>query len=174
MQFEEQPLLENYKKLALVAGKAGQWHAQRERALSVVDAAIATRNVADRPWGRQPVEPNYSLRVAVALWEQDIGAAWQYANLGVCDRNLLIALAGKLETARLGDAIELYRRVVPALLEQTNNDAYEQAASLVQRMADALSAHHRGQELAAYVEYLRVEFKRKRNFMKLLDRFTIA
>ena len=173
-QFEEQPLLENYKKLAVIAGKVGQWHEQRERALSVADAVIATRTIGHRPWGCQPVEPNYSLRVAVALWEQDLGAAWQYANLGVCDRNLLIVLADKLKMARLDDAIELYRRVVPALLERTNNAAYEEAIGLVQKMADALSAHQRGQELAAYLGDLRVEFKRKRNFIKLLDRFAGA
>jgi uncharacterized Zn finger protein len=174
MQFEEQPVLENYKQLAMVAGKAGQWHTRRERALSVVDAVIAARNAGYRPWGSQPRAPDYSLRIAVALWEQDVGTAWQYANLGACDRNLLIALADKLEAVRLDDAIELYRRVVPALLEQTNNHAYEQAVGLVQRMADALGAHHRGPELEAYVNYLRVEFKRKRNFMKLLERFTFA
>jgi hypothetical protein len=149
----------------------GQWQEQRERALSVVDAAIAARAIGHRQWGRQPVEPNYSLRVAVALWEQDFGAAWEYANLGVCDRNLLIVLAGKLEMTRLDDAVELYRRVVPALLEQTNNAAYEEAIGLLQKMADALSAHRRSEELAAYLGHLRVEFKRKRNFIKLLDRF---
>jgi hypothetical protein len=118
--------------------------------------------------------PDYSLRVAIALSEQDLPAAWHYANIGECDRTLLIALAGKLQTSRLDDALVLYRRVVPALIEQTNNAAYEQAIGLVQSIADALGAHQRSHELAAYVEYLRVEFKRKRNFITLLDRFARA
>ncbi|HEV7817029.1 MAG TPA: hypothetical protein VGP06_18265, partial [Janthinobacterium sp.] len=62
IQFEEQPSLEHYIKLAQLAAKLGQWQEQRERALSVVDAAIAARAIGHRQWGRQPVEPNYSLR----------------------------------------------------------------------------------------------------------------
>jgi len=174
IQLEEYPSLENYKKLALVAGKVDQWPAQREPALLVVDTAIAARNTTHRLWGHPTTKPNYSLRVAIALWEQNISAAWQYANLGTCDQNLLIALAGKLEMARLDDAIELYRRVVSALIEQTNNDAYKEAVNLVQKMAGALSAHQRRQELTTYIEYLRVEFKRKRNFIKLLDHFALT
>jgi uncharacterized Zn finger protein len=173
-QFEAHPSLETYKKLAVVAGKAGQWHAQRERALAMVDATIAARVSERRPWGGQPVVPDYSLRVAIALSEQDLPAAWHYANIGECDRTLLIALAGKLKTSRLDDALVLYRRVVPVLIEQTNNAAYEQAIGLVQSIADALSAHQRSHELADYVGYLRVEFKRKRNFITLLDRFARA
>jgi uncharacterized Zn finger protein len=173
-QFEAYPSLETYKKLAVVAGKAGQWHAQRERALAMIDATIAARVSERRPWGGQPVVPDYSLRVAIALSEQDLPAAWHYANIGECDRTLLIALAGKLKTSRLDDALVLYRRVVPVLIEQTNNAAYEQAIGLVQSIADALSAHQRSHELADYVGYLRVEFKRKRNFITLLDRFARA
>jgi hypothetical protein len=147
---------------------------QRERALALIDATIAARFSGHRPWGGQAVVPNYSLRVAIAIWEQDLPAAWHYANIGECDQRLLIALAGKLATSRLDDALVLYRRVVSALIEATNNAAYEQAIGLVQSIADALSAHQRSQELAAYVEYLRVEFKRKRNFITLLDRYARA
>lgn len=170
-KFEERPVLENYKKLATVAAQVGQWDAQRKRALGVVDAAIAAPATGYRTWGRQSTVPDYTLRVAVALWEQDVDAAWQYANLGGCDRYLLIALAGALESTRLDHAIALYRRVIPVLLEQTNNAAYEEAIGLVQKMAAALNAHQRGQELGAYLGDLRTEFKRKRNFIRLLDQF---
>jgi tetratricopeptide (TPR) repeat protein len=173
-QFEDHPILETYTKLASVAGQAEQWPVQRERALALIDATIAARFSGHRPWGGQAVVPNYSLRVAIAIWEQDLPAAWHYANIGQCDQRLLIALAGKLATSRLDDALVLYRRVVSALIEATNNAAYEQAIGLVQSIADALSAHQRSQELAAYVEYLRVEFKRKRNFITLLDRYARA
>lgn len=173
IQFEERQSLENYQKLSRVAKEAGRWHVQRERALSVVDAAIEA-GTAEGYWGRRPAVPDFSLRVAIALWESDVDAAWKYANLGVCDRSLLVALAGKLEGKRPDDAIELYRRIVPVLLEQTNNAAYEQAIGLVKKMAGALGTHQRGGELAPYLEHLRVEFKRKRNFIKLLDRLAGA
>jgi tetratricopeptide (TPR) repeat protein len=174
IQFEEHPMLENYKKLAQVADQVGQWQAQRERALSVIDATMAARSIVYGAGKRVPLPLNYSLRVAVALWEQELDDAWQYVNLGVCDRSLVTELAGRLEAARLDDALELYRRVVPVLVDQTNNGAYEQAIGLVRKMAHALKAHERGSELETYLLYLRNEFKRKRNFIKLLDRLADA
>jgi uncharacterized Zn finger protein len=169
IQFKEQPRLENYQKLALVAGQIARWPEQRVRALSMIDTGIATAPGAFRQWGSQPGEPDYSLRVAVAMWEKDLEAAWDYANRGACRKELLLALAGELETSHLDDALGLYRRVVPGILEQTTNEAYAEAIKVVQRMAAALGAHQRHRDLAAYLGSLRVEFKRKRNFIKLLD-----
>lgn len=170
IQFEENPSLRTYKKLASVSEGLGCWDSQRERALSLIDTSIATRDTGGYP-GRQPAKPDMSLRVAIALWESDVEAAWQYANLGICDRPLLIELAARLEGGRLDDAIELYRSIVPVLLEQTSNTAYEEALRLVEKMAAALNACQREQEMVHYLKQLRVEFKRKRNFIKLLDRF---
>ena len=42
------------------------------------------------------------------MWEKDPAAAWAYAHEGSCERSLLIALAGKLEASRPGDAVSLY------------------------------------------------------------------
>ena len=125
-------------------------------------------------FGRQPAEPDMSLRVAIALWESDVETAWQYANLGVSDRALLIELAARPEGERLDDAVELNRRIVPVLLEQTSNAAYEEALGLVKKMVGALNARQRGQEMVHYLKQLRVEFKRKRNLITLLDRFVSA
>jgi uncharacterized Zn finger protein len=63
---------------------------------------------------------------------------------------------------------------VPVLLEQTSNAAYEEALGLVKKMAAALNARQREQEMVHYLKQLRVEFKRKRNFVTLLDRFVGA
>jgi uncharacterized Zn finger protein len=169
VQFEEWASLENYKKLARVAGQVGQWPAQRERALLVVDALLRAR-IIDPQWGRRSAQPDYSLRVSIALWEEDPGTAWEFAKLGDCGQELLIALAGKLEATRPDDAITLYRRVVPMLVGKTNNAAYEEAIGLVKKVSGTLDAHRRGHELAAYVADLRTEFKRKRNFITMLDR----
>jgi uncharacterized Zn finger protein len=173
IQFEERPSFDAYKKLARVAGQMGRWAALREQALAVIDAGIVEGS-SHSAWGRRPSEPNYSLRVTIALWEQDVAAAWHYANLGVCDRNLLVTVAGKLESTHVDDAIALYRRVVPALLDQTNNAAYEEAIALVKKIAAALERHQRGQEFRVYLGALRTEFKRKRNFITLLDRISGA
>jgi uncharacterized Zn finger protein len=173
VQFEENPSLHTYQKLANVSKTIGRWQTERERALSFIDTYIAAMGIGDR-FGRRPAKPDMSLRVAIALWESDLEAAWLYANLGVSDRTLLIELAARLEGERLDDAIELYRRIVPVLLEQTSNAAYEEALGLVKKMAAALNARQREQEMVHYLKQLRVEFKRKRNFVTLLDRFVGA
>lgn len=173
-QFEEQPYLGSYQKLALIAGKAGQWPAQRERALALLDASSAARPRGYGDWKNRSSQVDYSERVAVALWEEEIGTAWDYAQRGDCNRQLLITLAGKLEEQRLDDALALYRKMVPVLVDQTNNRAYEEARDLVNKMAKALGAQRRGAEMGVYLGQLRAEFKRKRNFIKLLDQFAGA
>jgi uncharacterized Zn finger protein len=92
------------------------------------------------------------------------------AHDGTCHRNLLIALAGKLEDLRAADAVSLYRRVVPHIVGQANNAAYAEAISLIRKIARLMKAQDEARELSDYLARLRVKFKAKRNFIKLLDR----
>lgn len=169
IQFEERPGLEYYKKLHGVAKHLGIWPGQRSRALALVSDSSAREAVKTNHWKPRPSVPDHSLRVEIALWEKDLDAAWAAVQEGVCDRNLLIALAEKLEPARPNDAIALYRRVVSPIVEQTNNAAYEEAIKLVRKVGKLMVAQKRTGELADYLTELRVRFKSKRNFIKLLD-----
>ncbi len=168
VQFEERPILEHYMKLHDVAGKLGAWPVQRERALIKVDEVIA-REAATSRWKPKPSATNYSLRMQIALWEDDLDAAWSAAHEGTCDRSLLITLAGKLESARPGDAVSLYRRVAPLIVEQTNNTAYEEAIKLIRKVGGLMKTQKQLSEFSDYLAELRVQFKPKRNFIKLLD-----
>lgn len=169
IQFEERPILEHYKKLRDVAGKLGLWPEQRNRALARVAEVIAREASTTSRWKPKPSAPNYSLRVEIALWENDLDAAWDFVHAGVCDRNLLIALAGKLESSRPDGAISLYRRVVPPIVEQTNNTAYEEAIKLIRKVGGLMKAQNQSRPFGDYLAELRVQFKPKRNFIKLLD-----
>lgn len=169
IQFEERPVLEHYMKLHDVAGKLGAWPAQRERALIRVDEIIAREAATTSRWKPKPSAPNYSLRVQIALWEDDLDAAWSAAHSGTCDRSLLITLAGKLESARPDDAISLYRRVVPLIVEQTNNAAYDEAIRLIRKVGGLMKTQKQQSQFGNYLAELRVQFKPKRNFIKLLD-----
>ncbi len=169
IQFEERPGLEYYKKLHGVAKHLGIWPGQRSRALALVSDISAREAVKINHWKPKPSVPDHSLHVEIALWEKDLDAAWAAVQEGVCDRNLLIALAGKLEPARPNDAIVLYRRVVPPIVEQTNNAAYEEAIKLVRKVGKLMGAQKQTGEFADYLTELRVRFKPKRNFIKLLD-----
>ena len=169
VQFEERVSLEQYKKLHAVAGQLGVWPEQRERALARVAEIIANEAAATTPWKRQPSIPNYSLRVAIALWEDDLDAAWTTVHAGICNQDLLIALAGKLEPVRAEDALALYMRVIPPIVEQTNNTAYADAVKLIRKVQEIMNAQKRNREFGDYLAELRVRFKPKRNFIKLLD-----
>lgn len=169
IQFEERPDLGYYKKLHGVAKHLGIWPGQRSRALALVSDTSAREAAKTSHWKPKPSVPDHSLRVEIALWEKDLDAAWAAAQQGVCDRNLLIALAEKLEPARPNDAIVLYRRVVPPIVEQTNNAAYEEAIKLVRKVGKLMGAQKRTGEFVGYLAELRVRFKPKRNFIKLLD-----
>jgi len=169
VQFEERPGLEHYKKLKEVAGKLGVWPAQRSRALSLGAEVIARAAKTATRWNPKPSTRDYSLRVEIALWEQDLDAAWAAAHEGICDRDLLIALAGKLENSRAGDAVSLYRRVVPTIVGQTNNAAYAEAIRLIRKVARLMKAQDQSPQFSDYLAELRVQFKAKRNFIKLLD-----
>ncbi len=169
VQFEERPGLETFKKLNVVSGKLGIWPAQRERALANLEETIAREAAATSRWKPKPSLPNHSLRVSIALWEEDLDAAWMAAHQGICDRNLLVALAGKLESARPEDAISLYRRVVTPIVEQTNNAAYEEAIKLIRKLGGLMKTLNQPRQFGDYLAELRVQFKPKRNFIKLLD-----
>ena len=169
IQFEELPDLERYKKLHDVTGKLGVWPEQRERALAKLADVIAREATMTTRWKPKPSVPNHSLRVAIALWEKDFDAAWASAHEGICDRNLLITLAGKLESSRPDDAVRLYRRVVPLLVEQTNNSAYAEAIKLIRKVGGLMKVQNPSRRFGDYLAELRLQFKPKRNFIKLLD-----
>lgn len=169
VQFEEQPGIEQYKKLHDVTGRLGLWPVQRERALARLAEIFAREATATTRWKPGPSAPNFSLRVEIALWEQDLDAAWAAVQTGICDRSLLITLAGKLQSARPVDAVSLYRRVVPAIVELTHNAAYEEAIKLISKVGELMKAQKQQLQFGDYLADLRLQFKPKRNFIKLLD-----
>jgi uncharacterized Zn finger protein len=173
IQFEEQSSLAHYKKLSDVAGQLGLWPAQRERALARVADIIAQNAKETTPWKKEPSAPNYSARIAIALWENDLDAAFGLAHQGMCDSSLLIELAARLESVRPGDAVGLYRRVVPPIVEQTNNRAYDDAIKLMRKIGMLMKRESRPEhptgQFGTYLGELRVQYKQKRNFIKLLD-----
>ena len=168
-QFEERTGLESFIRLHGIAGKLGAWPEQRERALTLIASrAVRGAGMATRAESN-PSLPDHSLRVSIALWEQDFDTAWTAVQQGLCDRHLLIALAAKLASSRPSDAIRLYRRVVPTLVEETNNASYEAAIKLVRQLGALMKTQQQPGPFGDYLDELRAQFKPKRNFIKLLD-----
>ncbi len=148
-------MLEHYKKLHDVACKLGLWPEQRNRALAWVAEVIAREASTTSRWKPKPSTPNYTLRVEIALWEEDLDVACATVHEGICDRNLLIALAGRLESSRPVDPVSLYRRVVPIIVGQTNNSAYEEATRLIRKMGGLMTAQNQALQFGDYLAELR-------------------
>ena len=173
-QFEQQSGLEHYKKLQGIAEHLGRWPEQRERALALVTKEIVREAATIDRWTKKARMPDCSLRVEIALWEKDLDTAWRAVHEGVCHRRLLIVLAGNMEATRPADAITLYRQVVPPIVGQTGNTAYADAIKLIRKIGHLMRNLDQLRKFADYLAELHVQFKPKRNFIKLLDEVTRA
>ena len=173
IQFEERPGLEYYQKLHALAVKLGVWPVQRKRALACLDHDIAHDTSTNSRYQAKPGVPDTSRRLAIALWEDDLNAAWVAAQSGRCQQSLRISLAKALSSTRAQDAIDLYRQLVPEIIRQTGNDAYASAINLVREVQKLMTRLGQVPELVAYLTELRVTFRPKRNFIKLLDGVTV-
>ena len=167
LQFERRPCLVAYQHLKKHADRSKQWRVWREQALEQVHADIAGQ---PKGWTRSG-KPDHSLLVEIYLWEQDVDAAWQAANTGSCGEALWLELAGLREKTHPRDAITVYRMLTGPIVERTNNQAYTQAAGLLRRVKQLMGRLGEDGEFRQYLAQVRVEYKRKRNFMKMLEKF---
>ena len=70
-----------------------------------------------------------------------------------------------------GDAIPVYQEMVVTILKRSNNSAYEESVNLIRKIRELMIRQRRENEFDDYLAALRIEYKRKRNLMKLLDEF---
>ena len=169
--FAQRPSLQTFARLKHSADQLQQWPDWRQRAVALINERI-TRAMTDRDPGRRRFDPfaDKSLLVEILLWEGDADAAWAEACDGDCDTGLWLKLAEQREAAHPRDAVTVYRKLVPDLVNQTNNRAYAEATQLVTRIGKLQRSLGAKDEFASYIESLRDEFKRKRNFMGMLDK----
>ena len=169
IQFEEQPGLETFQKLQGVATQLGIWPAQRARALAHLDEVTAREANQTSRYKPKPSVPDTSCRVAIALWESDLDTAWNAAQNGQCEQRLRLSLAQALEATRGREALSLYRQIIAEMVGLTNNDAYARAVVLVRMVGELMGELGQSSQFAVYLAELRVTFKPKRNFIKMLD-----
>ncbi len=67
------------------------------------------------------------------------------------------------------DSLAIYQERIEPLVNRTNNKAYTRAYELLLKVRTLMCRLGCQAEFEEYVELLRLEYKRKRNFMKLLD-----
>ena len=169
-QFERFPDLGRYQKLEKNADQNGSWSQWRQRALQHIRRIIDKEARENSSHSRHFGWLGRSLLVEILLWENDIEAAWQAACEGGCTDFLWLELARRREDDHPRDAIVVYQKLVGPIVGRTNNQAYAEAVVLIRRVKKLMNGPGEREEFRQYLGTLRTEFKRKRNFMKMLDK----
>lgn len=174
-QFVESPFLQNYQDLkahALKVRPAPDWRAWRDKALThlrgVIEKEKQQEKTSKNHWHWVGHADNTRL-VEIFLWEKRYDEAWQEACAGGCSSSLWLRVAATREKKHPGDAVPIYQEMIAPTLNRGNNVAYEEAVKLLQKIRELMGRLDRVTEFEDYLAALRVEYKRKRNFIKLLD-----
>ncbi|WP_372425511.1 SWIM zinc finger family protein [Salinarimonas chemoclinalis] len=151
--FAQTPRLVLYREIRSHGGDAA-----RDRALAVLE-----RRAAEGARGRWLESPVDAL-VQALLEEGLVDRAWAAFDRARCSRWTTDALACALEGVRPDRALALHAERVEALADQGGNNAYDEVAALVARMATLRAPA----EQAAYLADLKRRWKAKRNLMTRL------
>lgn len=166
LAFTEQPALPAYKQLHDHASRIGQWPQWRERAWTLLHQRVA-REQKSRSYAWAPLDRSEIVRIL--LWEGKEEDAWQEAVAGGCSSDLWLQLAALREAQHPEDALQVYLRQIKPTIDLTDNNAYQTAIGLLQKCRAIMIRLGMQDEFTRHIQALRVEYKRKRNFIKLLD-----
>lgn len=164
--FRNNPSLSAYQNLKQVAEQVGEWLEWREKALDRLNNLLETSKKSSGQWYYE----NYSsLLVEIYLWEQYPEAALEQARRGGCTDKLWQQIAERIADTRPQDAIDIYKKQIEDLIEDTNNDAYSAAVRLLHKLGALMGRNGWLNEFEEYRQSLRKNYYRKRNFVRLLD-----
>ena len=171
-EFSERPYLESYKTLERHANKAGAWPGWRERALAEIRLRITkakekARGQSGPRWMRP--DDDHSPLVEIFLYEGNPEEAWREAQAGGCSDSLWLRLAAVREKEHPEDAAPIYLKQAEAAVAATSNGRYEDSVGLLVKAASVMRRMDRGAEFVGHLEGLRVKYKIKRNFIKLVE-----
>ena len=167
-QFRQRPALAQFQTLKEYADPVGRWEGWRTQALAFLREQIEVEKARPSRFGLYP-RVDSSEPVRILLWEGREEDAWQEAQQGGCMEALWLELAGKREKEHPEDALEIYRARIAPLVEPTTNGDYAEPVRLLLRIQRLMTRLGRKDDFARDIKQLRATYKRKRNFLKLLD-----
>ena len=106
--------------------------------------------------------------IEMYLQEADLTPAWEIAAVTGVDGNLLQRLADASWSSYPDHAARAYRRLIESEVTWGTNEGYRRAAELLQVQRNYMRKH-KAEGFEELVGELRVKFKPKRNFIKLLS-----
>ena len=167
-EFAEVPRLHYYQELKDHAERAGTWESWRGKALDFLREVIASQKKESNS-SYLFFAMDHSELVGILLWEGNVEDAWREAKEGGCSDGLWLDLAARREEDHPEDSLVVYQGRIEPLVNLTNNKAYKRAYELILKVRTLMRRLGRQTEFDEYVELLRLEYKRKRNFIELLD-----
>ena len=161
-RFLAERTLANYQALREAATASGVWPAERDNALALLSED-------KRVWRRQPAWPwTGPVLIDALIDDRDLDAAWAAAKDAASERQWL-RLADASTASHPADALAVYHTTIGSLKVHTGDDNYRRIASLLLSARACHLALGTPDEFTRYLAALRVEQKRKRNLMKILD-----
>ncbi|MEO7936377.1 MAG: DUF6880 family protein [Dokdonella sp.] len=167
--FCESMQLETYQGLLAHAQRSKQHELWRDRALATIRESLLAKpkKATAHRWNPRPSDR--SLLVSIFLWEKNPTMAWAEALDGGCPQQLWLELAAGREQTHPQDALDIYQRQIEPTLDKTNDEAYRQVIAYLSKMRGLMARLDRAHEFVNLLGKLRANWKRKRNFIKMLD-----
>ena len=172
--FTRSPSLEAYQRLLVRAGGVdeAEW---RSRALEHLYTKLQppqktnkkSRTRSPQMWGQ--TSSVASTIVNIYLAENDVEAAWQFAQKHGCSGELRMRLADLCCETHPGEVVKIYQDAVEPLVDQKSNAAYGQAVEVIGKMRNIMGKRDLLEEFEDWLDEVCQQHKRKRNFIKLLD-----
>ncbi len=160
-RFKQQPRLESYSKLLVLAGSVQQREIWQKKAQ---DRLLQQLDETKQGYGHAQLA---SLLIRIFLQEEQLLAALNLAEKHTADDDSLLSVARET-TDQPERALALYMRVVDQCVARANNDSYQRAVGIAlnarRALGDKVETLWQQQLLL-----VREKHKAKRNFQKFLD-----
>jgi uncharacterized Zn finger protein len=161
-RFRDERTLASYRALRSAAKDSGVWTAERAEAVALLGKEVR-RPAARASWDREgPV------LVDALIDDGDLDAAWEAAKDAASDAQWL-RLADASAASRPTDALAVYMRAIAPLKSLTGDRVYHRMATLLLSARACHEALGTTDKFARYLAALRLDQKRKRNLIKILD-----
>ncbi len=183
-EFADRPDLTKYQELKKQADKNKDWAAWREKAFALMRERIAavrkkkekTAKTSGRGGDWNPYLPDgidsgdNSLLVQILLWEKKFEEAWSEAVAGGCSERWWLELSAWREKSHPEDCVPIWLRRVERLTKYANQQDYEPAAKSLVKLGELMRRIGMNERFDELVKQLREELRRRRNFIKELDK----
>ena len=178
--FRAHPSLAGFQLLKKQTDRDKVWPEWREKALSEIRERIASSKKGTAPRKKEGGlrilgdyyrrESESSLLVEILLWEKKPQEAWNEARSGGCREELWLKLSNWREKSCPEDCIPIWEQRVARLTRNANQGDYAPAAESLVRLGELMERIGERQKFAVMMRAMREELKRRRSFIKELDK----